>query len=157
MSKLSINPKDYWDDFPTLVKQLPYVDGFTEYMNGAYKTCLINSNEGLPKSYLSAYKYYLDKYDVYDLQVFCTLSECTGLGWHTDHDDVIIACLYGNSKYKFDKEGNDIILKEGETIYIPRDKMHIGLGDINPRIILSMATNKEITRSEVTYHYNYLT
>ena len=126
------------------------------------------SFDTLPSSYKNACYFYKEKYDAFDFQLFASLAipgfdvqshEETrlGLGWHTDLDPIVISGLYGKSNYKlFHPQCDLITLKNKETLYFDKDVMHKGFSDINPRIVLSMATNKIINESNVTYFYeNY--
>jgi hypothetical protein len=69
----------------------------------------------------------------------------------------LIYCLYGEATYQLQTVEHQIKMKEGELLYIPKLKQHIGLGSDFPRIILSMATKKRVPYTQVNHHYTRIT
>ena len=155
---LKVEPQLYWDSLPEAVKAVPYdYDRGTDYVNGCYKTATFNDTTKLPPVYKNIVNYFKQEHDIYDAQIFSTLSTTDGVGWHHDPDNVLIYCLYGEATYQLRTTEHQITMKEGELLYIPKLKQHIGLGSDFPRIILSMATKKRVPHNQVDYHYTRIT
>ena len=149
------NPKKFWDDLPTYLNVLEQKRGW-HVTEGVYKSIVINDTYGMPKSYEDAFNYYNDKFDIYDAQIFTSLGHCEGFGMHEDPDSLLLVGLYGNTTYAIKENNNDIVLKPGETLYVPKGGLHWGKGSYHPRIIYSLGTHREIKKEDVTYHYDYL-
>ncbi len=155
---LKVEPHIYWNKLPEAIRAVPYnYDKGTDYVDGGYKTATVNGVSNLPSVYKNIINYFKQEYDVYDAQIFSTLSSTEGVGWHHDPDNVLIYCLYGSATYRLHKDEFEINMKEGQLLYIPKLKQHIGLGSEYPRIILSMATSKKLSASQVDFHYTTIT
>ncbi len=155
---LKVEPHIYWNKLPEAIRAVPYnYDKGTDYVEGCYKTATFNDVSNLPSVYKNIINYFKQEYDVYDAQIFSTLSSTEGVGWHHDPDNVLIYCLYGSATYRLHKDEFEINMKEGQLLYIPKLKQHIGLGSEYPRIILSMATSKKLSASQVDFHYTTIT
>lgn len=151
-----MNDTQYWNDLPELFKSLS-TDSHAaySYSNGTYMTKPFNQFDQIPKSFRQAIEQQKDKRDIYDVVVFMSLSDCKGIGWHTDPDDVLIQGLYGASQYEVEVKGCGSLyvrLEAGETLYLPKGTPHIGLGDRYPRVALTMGVHSQVKREDVTYY-----
>lgn len=148
------NSLEYWKQLPELLKNIYELSDKTELKQGCLRSNNFQHTDNMPKAYRDQFDYLYKKYECYDAQIFTTMSSTEGMGWHIDPDNVIIQCLFGKAEYRLGTNNSPIItLQEGETLYIPKGKPHIGLGHRYPRIILSLGTPK--TSQEVDADYDY--
>ena len=152
------NGLKFWNELTYFMQALSVEEqqGF-RYMEGCYKSPAFNSINGLPPIYAEVFRKMNFTYDAYDCQVFASISMSEGVGWHTDPDNVLILALYGNPVYKLGDGEHTIQLMQGQTLFIPKNKKHIGLGSMYPRIVFSSATPQSLTEDEVDFHYSKIT
>lgn len=141
----------YWNDCIELIKTHNSKNTQYDYVNGCLKTQYITNWTKAPLI-KNIYDKYVEKFNVYDPQIFATLGESNGIGEHTDPDNVIILVLEGNMSYKI--KDKMINMNKDESIYIPANKKHEPFSNLTPRICLSMATPLNLKRTDVTYYYN---
>jgi len=156
---------DLWKDLPDAIKALPIHEDDTTFMykRGCLKTSLYNSTEGMPDSYACLFDEWREKYNIYDAQLFTSLSFDKMLGWHTDYGNVILSPVYGSALFQV-RDSKDpqstcslFEVQEGETLFIPAFKEHCGLGSLYPRIVFSCSTIRDLSPDEVDYHYSEIT
>jgi len=152
------NGLKFWRELPSIMQALSVEEqqGF-RYQEGCYKSPAFNSIDGLPTSYGEIFRKMKFAYDAYDCQIFSSLSMSDGVGWHTDPDNVLILALYGNPVYSLGNDEHNIQLMQGQTLFIPKNKKHIGLGSMYPRIVFSVATPHNLSEHEVDFHYSKIT
>ena len=78
---------EFWTEFPSAMKalSLSYNAG-CRYKHGCYKSPAFNNPDTMPPSYAKLFREYKEKYDIYDVQLFTSISSSYGIGWHTDPD-----------------------------------------------------------------------
>lgn len=152
------NGIEFWTEFPSVMKALPvhYGCGF-RYKQGCYKSPAFNNPDNMPPSYAKLFKEYKQKYNIYDVQIFTSLSSSYGLGWHTDPDNVLITAVYGEPSFQLLDSNYTVTLKQGQTLFIPEGKQHLGMGSLYPRVVFSCATPMNLTEDEVDFHYSKIT
>ena len=121
-----------------------------KYERGTLKTSYIHIDE-FPEKLRDGIKKYL-KYNLENLQLFCSLGASEGMGEHTDDGNTLIICLEGEISYVVEG-GKPVILKSGDTIYIKEDLLHIGISSTVPRICLSCQVRGYVPSNEVTYYF----
>ena len=154
----------YWEEVIELIKTHgdepkstfpnPYNDSdeyvVYEYERGTIKTSYIHIDE-FPKKLKDGIKKYL-KYNLENLQFFCSLGASEGLGEHTDEANILIICLEGEISYIV--EGlKPVVLKAGDTIFIKEGFKHWGISSTVPRICLSCEVQGYVPSYEVTYYF----
>ena len=154
----------YWEETIELIKTYgdepkstfpnPYNDSdeYEVYMyeRGTLKSSYIHIKE-FPEKMKNTFKKYL-KYGLQDIQIFCSLGASEGVGEHTDETNVLILCLEGEISYVV--EGlKPVVLKAGDSIFIKKNLLHMGISSTVPRISLSCAVKKHIPSYEVTYFF----
>lgn len=157
---LKVDPIKYWTDLPALLEQLPHdkIEGTHPNENGLFTSAAFDTPEGFPATYKNIVNHFIQKYNAYDFQVFCTLGKEEGFGWHKDPQNVLICALYGHTEYGLSlapgsEEEHFITIKPNDLLSIPIEQWHKGMGDYLPRIILSMATPEEVPEEDVQYHF----
>lgn len=155
---------DFWRDLPEVLKALP--TGTTTpfmYRRGCLKSTLFNCTTDFPDSWAWLFEEWERKYDIYDAQIFSSLSLDKMMGWHTDYNNVILSPVFGSAIYQVRDSKNpnstfeQFEMQEGETLFIPAEKEHCGLGSLFPRIVFSCSTTRDMRPDEVDYHYSELT
>ena len=154
----------YWEEVIELVKTHgsepkstfpnPYNDSeeyvVYEYERGTLKTNYIHIDE-FPEKIKEGIKKYL-KYNLDNLQFFCSLGATEGGGEHTDEANVLIICLEGQISYIV--EGlKTVVLKAGDTFFIKEGLIHWGISSTVPRICLSCEVQGYVPSYEVTYYF----
>ena len=154
----------YWEETIELIKTYgdepkstfpnPYNDSdeYEVYMyeRGTLKSSYIHIKE-FPEKMKNTFKKYL-KYGLQDIQIFCSLGASEGVGEHTDETNGLILCLEGEISYVV--EGlKPVVLKAGDSIFIKKNLLHMGISSTVPRICLSCAVKKHIPSYEVTYFF----
>jgi len=152
------NGIEFWTEFPSAMKALStsYYAG-CRYKHGCYKSPAFNSPDTMPPSYAKLFKEYKEKYDIYDVQLFTSISSSYGIGWHTDPDNVLITAVYGEPSYQLLDDNYTITLKQGQTLFIPKGKEHFGMSSLYPRVVFSCATPMDLTEDDVDFHYSKIT
>jgi hypothetical protein len=168
-----MSEQQFWNELPEVIKVIPktneyYYDRREGMVCGFWASEYFEEDtiNKLPLLYKKRLNFYKEKYSAYSFQLFMSFSapddylykpiktEPLGIGWHFDDTPGIIATLYGKPVYKlFSDDCIPIRLNYKETIYFDTSTKHIGLSDITPRIIVSMATDKPIDIGDVTHHY----
>ena len=143
----------YWEEAIELIKSHQEKPGRVyEYVKGTLKSSYINIESFTPKFKQVINNY--SKYDLTDLQLFCSLGASEGIGEHTDPCNVLIICLEGEVSYSV--EGTEPVkLKAGDTIYMSEGLQHSGFSSTVPRICLSINVLGHVPREDVTYYYDY--
>ena len=154
----------YWEETIELIKTHgkepkstfpnPYNDSdeYEVYMyeRGTLKSSYIHIEE-FPEKMKNTFKKYL-KYGLQNIQIFCSLGASDGFGEHRDGTNVLILCLEGEISYVV--EGLEpVVLKAGDSIFIKKNLLHMGISSIVPRICLSCAVKELIPSNEVTYFF----
>ena len=154
----------YWEETIELIKTHgkepkstfpnPYNDSdeYEVYMyeRGTLKSSYIHIEE-FPEKMKNTFKKYL-KYGLQNIQIFCSLGASDGFGEHRDGTNVLILCLEGEISYVV--EGLEpVVLKAGDSIFIKKNLLHMGISSIVPRICLSCAVKEFIPSNEVTYFF----
>ena len=107
----------YWEEAIELIKTHQSKPGTVyDYINGTLKSGYINIESFPPKFKEIIEKY--SKYDLTDLQLFCSIGASEGIGEHTDFGNVLIICLEGEVSYSIERT-EPVTLKAGDTILIP--------------------------------------
>ena len=141
----------YWEEAIELIKTHQSKPGDTyDYRNGTLKSGYINI-ESFPPKLKQAIKKYL-KYDLTDLQLFCSLGASDGIGEHTHPCNVLIICLDGEVSYSVERM-KYVTLYAGDTIYISEGLKHSGISSKVPRICLSTEVLGHVPKEEVTYYF----
>ena len=141
----------YWEEAIELIKTHQGNPGRTyDYHKGTLKSGYIDI-ESFPLSLKKGIEKYL-KYDLTDLQLFCSLGASKGFGEHTDPCNVLIICLDGEVTYTVERT-KPVTLKAGDTIYISKELRHFGISSSIPRICLSTEIRGYISKEEVTYYF----
>ena len=153
----------YWEETIELIKEYqgetklswPNLHPSDEYAVYDYERGTVKTNyipiEDFPEKIKKAIEKYF-KYDLYDLQLFCSLGASEGLGLHNDPENVLIICLEGEIAYSI--EGlPSVKLYAGDTIFIKKGLMHIGISNTTPRICLSSAVGEFVPKEDVTYYF----
>jgi mannose-6-phosphate isomerase-like protein (cupin superfamily) len=142
----------YWDECINVVND--YTGGVYDFTGGTLKTDFFqNLNEY--KKLKGVFDYLYKNFKIFDSQLFLSIAESTGMGMHTDTDNVIIYVLEGEVSYLID--GNkEVHLKQGDTFFIPKERNHSVKASKIPRICISCGTPMDVSEEQVTYHYNYI-
>lgn len=140
----------YWEEAVELIKTHQSPTPVYEYKGGTLKTSYIDI-ENLPAKIKTGIQDYL-KYDLTDLQLFCSLGASEGIGGHTDPCNVLIICLDGEMAYSIERMP-PVILTAGDTIYIRRGLLHLPISSTVPRICLSAEVRGTVPREEVTHYF----
>ena len=134
-----------------------------EYERGTVKTKYIPIENFPEKIKITIERYF--KYELYNLQLFCSLGASEGIGVHGDPDNVLITCLEGEISYIVEKchgfttsedlyiKNDPVVLKAGDTIFIEEGLKHMGISSTTPRICLSCGIQEDIPKEEVTYYF----
>jgi len=152
------NGLKFWKDLPSIMQALSVEEkkGF-KYSEGCYKSPAFNNLDKLTPSYGEVFRKMKSEYDAYDCQIFASLSMSGGVGWHTDPDNVLILALYGDPVYLLGEGEQEVQLMQGQTLFIPKNKKHIGIGSMYPRVVFSVATPQNLSEHEVDFHYSKIT
>ena len=156
----------YWEEIIELIKTHgdepkstfpnPYNDSddyeVYRYERGTLKTSYLHINQ-FSKKIKNCLKKYL-KYGINNIQIFASLGASEGMGTHEDDDDVLILCLEGEISYVIEDQ-KPVILKAGDTIFIKKGILHLGVSSTVPRICLSCAfhCSSDILEEDVTYYF----
>ena len=156
----------YWEEIIELIKTHgdepkstfpnPYNDSddyeVYRYERGTLKTSYLHINQ-FSKKIKNCLKKYL-KYGINNIQIFASLGASEGMGTHEDDDDVLILCLEGEISYVIEDQ-KPVILKAGDTIFIKKGILHLGVSSTVPRICLScdFHCSSDILEEEVTYYF----
>ena len=154
----------YWEETIELIKTHgeepkstfpnPYNDSdeYEVYMyeRGTLKSSYVHIEEFSEKM-KNTFKKYL-KYGLQNIQIFCSLGASDGFGKHTDGTNVLILCLEGEISYVVEGQ-KPVVLKAGDSIFIKKNLLHMGVSSTVPRICLSCAVKKYIPSQEVTYYF----
>ena len=156
----------YWEEIIELIKTHgdepkstfpnPYNDSddyeVYRYERGTLKTSYLHINE-FSKKIKNCLKKYL-KYGINNIQIFASLGASEGMGTHEDDDDVLILCLEGEISYVIEDQ-KPVILKAGDTIFIKKGILHLGVSSTVPRICLScdFHCSSDILEEDVTYYF----
>ena len=122
------------------------------YERGTLKTSYLHINQ-FSKKIKNCLKKYL-KYGINNIQIFASLGASEGMGTHEDDDDVLILCLEGEISYVIEDQ-KPVILKAGDTIFIKKGILHLGVSSTVPRICLScdFHCSSDILEEDVTYYF----
>ena len=154
----------YWEEIIELIKTHgdepkstfpnPYNDSddyeVYRYERGTVKTSYLHINE-FSKKIKNCLKKYL-KYGINNIQIFASLGASEGMGTHEDDDDVLILCLEGEISYVIEDQ-KPVILKAGDTIFIKKGILHLGVSSTVPRICISCEAWGHVPSHEVTYYF----
>ena len=156
----------YWEEIIELIKTHgdepkstfpnPYNDSddyeVYRYERGTLKTSYLHINQ-FSKKIKNCLKKYL-KYGINNIQIFASLGASEGMGTHEDDDDVLILCLEGEISYVIEDQ-KPVILKAGDTIFIKKGILHLGVSSTVPRICLScdFHCSSDILEEDVTYYF----
>ena len=141
----------YWEEAIELIKTHQNKPGTVyEHVNGTLKSGYIPI-ESFPPKFKDVIEKY-SKYDLTDLQLFCSIGASEGIGEHTDYGNVLIICLEGEVSYSIERT-EPVTLKAGDTIFIKHDLLHKGISSNVPRICLSCGVEDYIPSNEVTYFF----
>ena len=141
----------YWEEAIELIKTHQTKPGqIYDYNRGTLKSGYIDI-KSFPLSLKKGIEKYL-KYDLTDLQLFCSLGASEGIGEHTDPCNVLIICLDGEVSYTVERT-KPVTLKAGDTIYISKGLLHFGTSSSIPRICLSAEIRGHISKEEVTHYF----
>ena len=142
----------YWEEAIELIKSHQERPGIVyDYFNGTLKSGYIDI-ESFPFKFKQVINNY-SKYDLTDLQLFCSLGASEGIGEHTDPCNVLIICLEGEVSYSVER-AKPVKLKAGDTIYISQGLRHSGFSSTVPRICLSTEVRGYVPREDVTYYFD---
>ena len=142
----------YWEECIELIKNNQSRPGDVyDYRNGTLKSGYIDI-ESFPPKLMQGIEKYL-KYDLTDLQLFCSLGASCGVGEHTDPCNVLIICLDGEVSYSV--EGMELVsLNAGDSIFISEGLRHFAVSSTVPRMCLSTEVREYVPREEVTYYFD---
>tara|TARA_R100000458_G_scaffold38340_1_gene35873 strand:- start:2425 stop:3198 length:774 start_codon:yes stop_codon:yes gene_type:complete len=141
----------YWEEAIELIKtHQSDPDDVYDFINGTLKTDYIDI-ESFPLKFKQVIEKY-SKYDLVDLQIFCSIGKSEGLGEHTDPANVLIICLEGEVTYSVERT-KPVTLHPGDTIYISEGLRHSGSSSTIPRICLSIGVKGYVPREDVTYYF----
>tara|TARA_Y100000992_G_scaffold298994_1_gene265063 strand:+ start:61 stop:519 length:459 start_codon:yes stop_codon:yes gene_type:complete len=142
----------YWEEAIELIKTHQTKPGVIyEYERGTLKSGFIRIDE-FSEKLKDSIKNYL-KYDLSEIQLFCSLGASKGIGEHTDPCNVLIVCLEGEISYTV--EGmKPVSLNAGDSIFISEGLRHFAVSSTVPRICLSTEVRGYLPREEVTYYFD---
>jgi hypothetical protein len=140
----------FWEEAIDLIKTHQHPSPVYEYKGGTLKTSYIDI-EDFPITLRWRINKYL-KYDLTDLQLFCSLGASEGIGGHTDPCNVLIICLEGEMAYSIERMP-PVILTAGDTIYIGKGLLHLPISSTVPRICLSAEVRGTVPKEEVTHYF----
>ena len=142
----------YWEESIELIKtHQSDSDDVYNHIDGTLKTDYIDI-ESFPLKFKQVIEKY-SKYDLMDLQIFCSIGASEGLGEHTDPANVLIICLEGEVTYSVERT-KPVTLHAGDTIYISEGLRHSGSSSTIPRICLSIGVKGYVPREDVTYYFD---
>ena len=141
----------YWEEAVELIKTHQNKPGTVyEHVNGTLKSGYIPI-ESFPPKFKDVIEKY-SKYDLTDLQLFCSIGASEGIGEHTDYGNVLIICLEGEVSYSIERT-EPVTLKAGDTIYISEGLRHSGFSSTIPRICLSTEVQGYVPKEDITYYF----
>ena len=140
----------YWEEAIELIKTHQNDSDVYDHINGTLKSDYIDI-ESFPSKFRQVIERY-SKYDLVDLQLFCSIGASEGIGEHTDPGNVLIICLEGEVSYSIERT-KPVTLYAGDTIYINEGLRHSGFSSTIPRICLSTEVKGYVPKEDVTYYF----